>query len=195
MRAITIIIPTLDEAKGQDVGKLALLTAGCSAKLIVVAGPKRGFTKTVNDGIRQTDREDICLLNDDVTCFQYGWLAILQRALYSSPEYSIAAPTGKSKTRPMGISPGGLTGIGVVDKVPFWCVLIRRAVLDDVGLLDESLTHYASDVWYCFIARRAGWKLIWVRDVYLHHRAHGSGLIRKWAHKDNQTFNRLVEGL
>jgi len=191
MNPIAIIIPTLDEEKGQDVGKLALLTAGCAARLIVSAGPKRGFTLTVNDGIRQTAREDICLLNDDVSCFQYGWLDTLRRALYSNDTYGIVGPTGSSKTSPMCSAPRGLSGVVSVKKLPFWCVLIKRSLLDGVGLLDERLIHYASDVWYCHQATRRGWKLVWVRDVYLNHRKHGSGLIKAWALKDHDTLNEL----
>ena len=53
MTKTAIIIPTLDAALGKSTGDLALLSAGMDARLIVVAGPKRGFTATVNDGLVQ----------------------------------------------------------------------------------------------------------------------------------------------
>ena len=59
MNDIAIVIPTLDAARGADTGKLALLHAGCDARLIVVDGPARGFTKTVNEGLRQATTEDV----------------------------------------------------------------------------------------------------------------------------------------
>lgn len=41
------------------------------------------------------------------------------------------------------------------------CMFIRRAVLDQVGLLDELFFAYQEDADFCFRARRAGWKVIY----------------------------------
>ena len=182
---IAIVIPTLDEAKGQATGRLALLSAGCDAELIVSAGPRRGFTLTVNDGIRRTGgNEDVMILNDDVVWFQYGWLAILQRAIYRQDDYGIAGPSGKSNTAPLANGFIGQHGIEPVHHLPFWCALVKRVVFDKIGLLDEEFIHYGSDNWFCEVARRAGYQSIWVRDVYLEHTSHGSGLITEWRVRD-----------
>ena len=95
---IAIVIPTLDATRGERTGELALQKAGIEARLIVSAGPRRGFTKTVNDGIRQTKNGDVCILNDDVIEFSSEWLAILHRVLYSNSKYGLAGPSGKSST-------------------------------------------------------------------------------------------------
>lgn len=180
-----IIIPTLDAAHGEATGKLALLAAGMEARLIVSAGPRRGFTKTANDGIRQTKDEDICLLNDDVIEFSAKWLANLHRVLYSNSKYGIVGPSGKSGTPPTNAGKPGMRGVQTVDRLPFWCVLIRRKLIDTIGLLDEDFKHYASDYWYCQQARKAGWCCIWVRGVYLNHQQHGSGIITEWSKRDH----------
>ena len=184
---IAIIIPTLDEERGNATGKLAQLTAGCDTRLIVVAGPRRGFTKTVNEGLRQTTTEDVCILNDDVTQFQHGWLEALHTGLYSQPKFGIAGPSGKSA----GVSREGhigMRGLQECSQLSFWCVLIRRATLNAVGLLDEKYIHYCSDNAYCKAARKKGWKCVWVRSVYLEHTHHGSGLQGKWKQRDQRLY-------
>lgn len=190
---IAIVIPTLDATRGENTGKLALHMAGMKTRLIVSAGPKRGFTKTVNDGIRQTKNDDICILNDDVSEFPSGWLATLHRALYSNPKYGIVGPSGKSSTPPASDGRPGMHGIQVVEQLPFWCVLIRRKLIDTIGLLDESFKHNASDYWYCTQARKAGWSCVWVRDVYLKHQHHGSGLITEWWKENHILLKQKME--
>ena len=187
-----IVIPTLNAACGESTGKLALRRAGMDARLIVSAGPKRGFTKTVNDGIRQTKNDDICILNDDVSEFPSDWLATLHRMLHSNPKYGIVGPSGKSGTPPTNAGKPGMHGVQIVDRLPFWCVLIRRKLLDTIGLLDEDFKHYASDYWYCRQARKAGWHCVWVRDVYLKHQQHGSGLVTEWAKRDHALLHQKL---
>jgi GT2 family glycosyltransferase len=188
---IAIIIPTLDQERGDNTGRLALVTAMCDARLIVVNGPKRGFTKTVNEGLRQTTNEDVCILNDDITRFQHGWLRALHKGLYSNPHYGIIGPSGKSaavsKEGKLGMS-----GIEAVRQLSFWCVLIRREVINAIGILDERFIHYCSDNEYCIRAARRGWKCAWMKSVYLEHIHHGSGLQSKWKQQDTHELNRFL---
>lgn len=187
---IAIVIPTLDAAKGELVGKLALLSAGCDARVIVINGPKRGFTKTVNDGLQQTTDEDVCILNDDILRFQHGWLKTLQRALYSNARYGIVGPSGKSAGKSGG-GRAGMSGLEIVGQLSFWCVLIRRAVVTDIGILDERFIHYCSDNEYCQRARKHGWLSVWVKEAYLEHKHHGSGLRSDWKQHDQHALRIL----
>lgn len=53
--------------------------------------------------------------------------------------------------------------------MPFACVVIRRAVIDAIGLLDEGFFMYFEDVDYCIRARAAGFKLsYWPRSRVVH---------------------------
>lgn len=189
---IAIIIPTLDIIYGERAGTSALRRTGIKARLIISAGPRRGFTKTVNDGIRQTKNEDICLLNDDVSEFPSGWLIILYQALYSNPKYGIAGPSGASATAPANTGKPGMHGVQVVGQLPFWCVLIRRELIDAIGLLDEDFIHYGSDNWYCIQTREAGWQCVWVRSVYLKHQHRVGGPIVEWAKKDRAMLMQKI---
>ncbi|OQA21249.1 MAG: hypothetical protein BWY63_01331 [Chloroflexi bacterium ADurb.Bin360] len=191
MTNTAIIIPTLDAALGKSTGDLALLSAGMDARLIVVAGPKRGFTATVNDGLVQLEPgEDACILNDDVHWFTHGWLNILSRALHSAKDIAMVCPTGKSRTAPMAKAKTIDTGLENVGHIPFWCVLVRSELLSKLGHLDPRYIHYCSDNDYCDRAQAAGWRNVWVKDVWLEHRVHGSGMIADWAHKDLAEYNR-----
>ena len=42
------------------------------------------------------------------------------------------------------------------------CMLIRRAVIEQIGLLDERFFAYQEDTDYCVQARKAGWKVTYV---------------------------------
>ena len=189
MNDIAIVIPTLDAEQAIDTGALALLHAGVDAKLIVVSGPERGFTKTVNDGLRQTTTEDVCILNDDVTWFQPNWLAALQRALYSQPDYGIVGPSGKSAGASR-YGKLGQEGVESVSHLSFWCVLLRRQMIDAIGHLDERYIHYASDTEYCIRAKRCGWQTAWVKAVWLEHEHHGSKIRKDWKQHDMREFKR-----
>jgi len=192
MNQIAIVIPTLDKQRGQSIGKIALATAGCPAQLIVSPDPNRtGFTKTCNRGIKRADdTADICLLNDDILQFYHGWLVTLYRALYSKKNFGLIGPGGGSNTAPMRGGKLGMQGLEVVRHLPFWCVLIKRALINRIGLLDEAFIHYASDSWYCDQARKNGFQVVWCKDVFLKHRRHGSKLQSAWQKHDQALYRR-----
>ena len=194
MNTISIVIPTLTLKQGNATGRLAQLTAGCKTHLVVSHNEQRqGFTRTVNAGMeRAPEGNDICILNDDIEHFPLSWLATLQKALYKEKRFGIACPSGNSSTAPMKGGRMGMRGVEVVAQIPFWCALLKRTLVDEIGHLDPAFIHYASDNWYCHVARRKGWKLIWVKDVYLEHTQHGSGLIRKWRDHDQKLYRRRL---
>lgn len=197
MNPIAIIIPTLTLERGKDCGKRAMATIGrCEARVIVSHDPKKtGFTKTVNRGIKRANgNEDICLLNDDILMFYPGWLATLQRALYKNGKFGIVGPSGGSKTAPMSGGKLGMHGLQAVRHMPFWCVLIKRRIIDEIGLLDEAFIHYASDSWYCDLVRRQGYKVVWVKDVFLKHQRHGSKLQSAWRKQDQSLYRKRTKG-
>lgn len=193
---IAIVIPTLKKSVGVDTGQQALIAAGCSVpvRVIVSVDKKReGFTRTVNAGIVRADESaDICILNDDVTNFQFGWLEQLRRGLYSNSIYGLSGPSGKSAAAPMNSGLPGMMGLQVVEQISFWCVLLKREMLSKLGLLDEAFIHYCSDNWYCHVMNKKGWRCVWVKSVYLEHEHRGSGMQSKWRKHDRTLyFKRL----
>ena len=49
------------------------------------------------------------------------------------------------------------------------CMMIRREVVDQIGYLDESFFAYQEDADFCFRARQAGWKIMYVPTASLVH--------------------------
>jgi GT2 family glycosyltransferase len=56
-----------------------------------------------------------------------------------------------------------------VDGVSGSCMLIRREVTQQVGLFDEHFFAYQEDADYCFQAKRAGWKIIYLPAAQIVH--------------------------
>lgn len=192
MNPILIVVPTLNRTKGENVGKLALTTAGCSVpvRVVVVHDVKRvGFTKVANKGMRASHKdEDICLLNDDVTEFQPGWLETLRKVLYLNSKYGLSGPSGKSAAAPMKEGGPGQSGTLVVNIISFWCVLMKRAMLKELGYLDEVYIHYCSDTGYCRRMKESGWRCVWAKAVYLNHQYGASGYKKAWHKHDRKIY-------
>lgn len=49
------------------------------------------------------------------------------------------------------------------------CMLIRRAVIDQIGYLDEDFFAYQEDADYCHRARQAGWQVFYVPQAQIIH--------------------------
>lgn len=64
------------------------------------------------------------------------------------------------------------------DWTSFACVLVRREVIDEIGLMDEGYFMYFEDQDYCRRARMAGWEVLnWPEAVVVHAQG-GSGPVR-----------------
>jgi len=148
-----------------------------------------GFSAGNNLGIRSVDARAYLLLNSD-TLVRPGALAELRRALRERPEAGLigasfddedghrlescftfpqplsellrAANTGLvTKALSRFDTPARYSDVPFEpDWMPFAGIVIRREVLDTVGLLDDGFFMYFEDVDYCIRARRAGWKLL-----------------------------------
>lgn len=144
-----------------------------------------GFARAANQGIRASRGRYVLLLNPDARPGP-GALEALRRAMDDRPEVGIAgaglvdadgAPQVSAEARPtLGRELRRLFHLGspavsaapgtalprAVDVVPGTCMLLRRAMLDAVGLLDEGYFMYSEDVDLCQRARQAGWAVYWV---------------------------------
>jgi N-acetylglucosaminyl-diphospho-decaprenol L-rhamnosyltransferase len=67
------------------------------------------------------------------------------------------------------IAPPDESEAHICDWVPGAALMIRREVLETVGLLDEDLFTYFDDVDYCLRARRAGWPTWYVPQSRIVH--------------------------
>ena len=181
-----IVTATLDEEKGRQVCELACRTAGVPCE-IVVAYDKvaRGATKNANAGFRRalkTDARYVVYIVDDARCVQKDWLKRMIDVLESNPRHGIASPSGKCRAIQNRGRPSMRPGVQVVDNLSFFCVVIKRELMEQIGLFDEGYIHYGQDNDYCNRARKVGWKCLWVQDVYVHHQP--SAYVKKWKRAD-----------
>jgi hypothetical protein len=65
-----------------------------------------------------------------------------------------------------------------VEWTSFACVLIRKAVIDQIGYLDEGYFMYFEDIDYCRRAQAAGWKIWHCPDARVVHLRGGSGSVK-----------------
>ena len=153
-----------------------------------------GFIETTNRGMRAHPDHDVVLLNAD-TQVHGDWIDRLARSLYSQhdiasvtpwtnngeissfPEISQAAPA--PDTRELALidqvaaevraAPGGAD-----IELPSCCgftMLIRRTVLDAIGMLDGNalIRGYGEEVDWCMRARAAGWRHLQATGVFVSH--------------------------
>jgi GT2 family glycosyltransferase len=78
-----------------------------------------------------------------------------------------------------------------VDAVCGACLLIRRAVIDRIGLLDERFFMYGEDLDWCLRARQAGWTVRYEPGVVVRHQ-HGAAS-RKRALRTTFHFFRAMD--
>ncbi len=69
------------------------------------------------------------------------------------------------------------------DWTSFACVLVKSAVFDDIGLMDDGYFMYFEDVAFAYIAQQAGWKVLNVPDAHVVHLRGGSSPVKAQAKK------------
>jgi GT2 family glycosyltransferase len=78
-----------------------------------------------------------------------------------------------------------------VDSVCGACMLVRRSVVDRIGLLDERFFMYGEDLDWCMRARQAGWTVRYEPSIVVQHR-HGAAS-RKRALRTTFHFFRAMD--
>lgn len=135
------------------------------------------FAKSINQGLKHTTGEYIFITNDDVQ-FEPNGISELVSFLKVHPETGIIGGKIRSWSTPRKSSSSGYmfnrwTGDTYVpsektDKVyePDWiqgcALLIRRSVIDQIGLFDEHYPYFFEDLDLCVRAKRAGWKILYL---------------------------------
>ncbi len=82
---------------------------------------------------------------------------------------------GTSSAFPAGVHKSGSVKLHQLQKrtyekwVTFASVLIRKQVIDKIGLLDEGMIHIGSDSDFCYRARAAGFNVIYEPSFMIYH--------------------------
>ena len=81
------------------------------------------------------------------------------------PKHEIALPLCSTSTHPEWTS--------------FACVLVRKEVISDIGLMDDGYFMYYEDSDYCYHARKAGWDILNNPTARVVHLRGGSSSVKK----------------
>jgi len=150
-----------------------------------------GFVRTANRGMRLHPGRDVVLLNSDAEVHG-DWLDRLRAAALSGPRVASATPLTNSgwicsyptfpwpSPLPAHATPASLAALaarhndGVRVPQPIgigFCLYLRRACLDEVGLFDEVAfgRGYGEESDLCLRAGARGWTHLLAADVFVHH--------------------------
>ncbi len=153
---------------------------------VILNDTNLGVAAGYNVGLRVARGDYVILLNND-TYVTRGWVRDLIRPMQLDPQIGLTGPLtndiGNEQRVKIayGAMPemqqaarrfvrGRLRRILEVPNLAFFCVAIRRGVLEEIGLLDEvyGLGYYEDDD-YCRRASQANYKLVIADDVFVHH--------------------------
>lgn len=133
-----------------------------------------GFVKAVNAGLWLSTAPYVVIVNNDIEALP-GWLEKLRKPLLD--DVGMAGPLTTTPDSWQGKCPAaeGLTMLlRRTAMLAFFCVMIRRDVIERIGALDEQYgVGLGDDDNFCRRAHAAGFRLALVRDLVIPH-AHRS---------------------
>ncbi len=192
--------------------KTALWLSSQKGIRYILNDENRGFPKGCNQGMEIAQGTEILLLNSD-TVVTPNWLVQMKRALYSSndigavscvtnfctnlqqidvpykevkdmqkfaAEYNVSDPCKwKERTKLVG-----------------FCFLLKREVMEKIGLLDEQFTpgNFEDDD-YSLRIQQAGYRLLLCEDTFIHHFGSATFLKRMekcTREKEIEAYNALL---
>lgn len=150
-----------------------------------------GFVGTVNRGIRVASDDDVILLNSD-TLVPDGWVDQLLTAAYSDAIIGTVTPFSNNATicsypnfcqdniLPIDHNVNSLNSMfqrlntGKIIDLPTahgFCVFIKRAVIDEIGVFDEQKwgKGYAEENDFSLRAEQYGWRNVFALDTFVQH--------------------------
>jgi GT2 family glycosyltransferase len=170
-----------------------------------------GFAGNVNAGLRAARGEVLCLLNNDAQA-DPDWVAACVETLAQHPEIgSVASKVLYADGRTINTAGDLLCVDGTARQrgngqsdAPTWneplhvfgasggAAAYRRAMLADVGLLDEQFFMYLEDVDLAFRAQLRGWSCLYQPDARAMHRGGASGGGKLEAFYNGRNLIRLL---
>jgi len=161
-----------------------------------------GFAAGNNVGLKQAKGEFQILLNND-TYVTPGWLKDLVRH-FDDESIGLVGPVTNNIGNEAKVDIQYFNMVEMVeaarvftrvhsrehifvDTAAFFCVAIRKEVIEKVGLLDEAFGRgFFEDDDYCIRARKAGYKVAIADDVFVHH--HLSASFNKLKDEEKQNL-------
>jgi GT2 family glycosyltransferase len=158
----------------------------CPDVQLIAFSQNRGFAAACNAGLKASRGEYLVLLNNDIFVTP-SWLTNLARVLDCRPDVGMVLPATNLTVGPQllqvfysdletmlrfagNYNRSDPARWHEVLRLPDYCLMLRREMLDKVGYLDEQFAPgYYEDDDYSFRARKAGLRLIFAADTFVHH--------------------------
>jgi GT2 family glycosyltransferase len=167
---------------------LAGVRDAASIRVEVIANPQnRGFPAACNQGIAAARGDYVVLLNNDAVVTD-AWLDQLVALAESNPKVGLTGPMSNYVSPPQLVEAVPYADLAAMesfadrwrcdhrgqwftaDKLSGFCLLIKRAVLEAIGGLDERFgLGFFDDDDLALRARRAGFELAVAHDLFVHH--------------------------
>lgn len=189
---VPVEIVVVDNASSDD--SLALLRAAAIPNLRIVANAGNlGFARANNAALRDCPGDYVLLLNPDCLV-EPDTIGKVAAALAHEPGAGMAGclirnPDGSEQNGCRRLTPtpgralrslfGGAAlslagqplpaGPQPVEAISGAFMLVRRAALEEVGLLDEGYFMHCEDLDWCLRFRQAGWSILFVPSVAVTH--------------------------
>jgi len=158
---------------------------------VILNSENRGFAAANNQGLVAASGDYLVLLNND-TYVTPGWIATLLAHLPHNRTLGMIGPVTNNIGNEARIdihyddmdgmlkAAGDYTARHAGQLTPlhtaaFFCVVMRRAVYEQVGSLDEAFgIGFFEDDDYCRRVEQAGWTIACADDVFIHHQLSAS---------------------
>ncbi len=150
-----------------------------------------GFAKGCNQGVAISTGENVLFLNNDTVVTEH-WFKNMLRALYSDEKVGMVGPVTNYVSGHQKIPVTYQDTIGLhnfaqeycsqhagltrrVHRLVGFCLLVKKKVLDDIGLFDErfGIGNYEDDD-LCFRAVNRDYVLLIALDSFIHHVGHAT---------------------
>ena len=185
----------VDNCSSDD--SVAMLKTEFSQVCLICNSDNLGFAKAANQGMRLSRGNCVLLLNPDVRLYE-GAVDKMLSFLQANPGVGMVGPYMEGEdafTRhdffnhlSLGDSILGSSILGIfppllkrrasplafdkpvaVESLIGACLLVKREVIQQVGLLDEDYFMYVEDADWCYRVRKAGWLIYYLPSVAIYH--------------------------
>lgn len=188
----TARVIVVDDASPEPALAQGLSVLARQKRVRLIRNPRNlGFAASVNVGLRAAAGHDVVLLNSD-TMVATGWLDELRTVAHSAPDIGTVTPLsndGSILSYPNQFDANDIPDLaatvrlnaltrranrGSSVEIPVgvgFCLYIKRACLDEVGLLraDVFAQGYGEENDFCLRARALGWRHVAAPGVFVAH--------------------------
>lgn len=160
---------------GSTDGSQEMVKADFPEVKLIANQENMGFIKATNQGLRIYNARYALLLNDDTIVKEAAFDKMLE-FMDSHPEAGACGPKLLNVDGTIQRQGGSFgkrfylsTKPTSVDFVIGACLMVRKEVIDKVGILDENLFFYNDDLDWCMSIRKAGYKIYFLPQAEVVH--------------------------